>query len=126
MIELGEEYKPFFYMASVLIALQIAFFMNFVSNPKVGWVFYFVILALSISVPTLVGACLSAILGFKKPMQYLLRYGIFAFFAWFVILLMSYSFSIALVFIFTSLITYKMLHYHHIDKKNDEKASVEN
>lgn len=120
MIELQTEYKPYFYIASVLLGVQVVFFLNFISSPTDGWLLYGSVIALSGSVPLLVGACVGAITGYLEPLQHLLRAGALLFIAWFILALMSYSIVAGVVFLFVSLLSFKMLQYHHVDQKASE------
>ena len=118
MIEIEQKFKPFFYKASIMLGLEVAFFISFITDPTHGWAIYGSILALAASIPNLVGACLGFITGYEEPAKHLLRAGMITFVLWFFLALLSYSIWASVLFACMSLLSYKMLQYHHIDKKS--------
>lgn len=122
MFELTVFYKTLFYLAAALLGVQVAYALSFVHSPSVGWQSYLSLIALSISIPMLLGACLAALLGYEKVLQILLIFGGLLAALWFTLTLMSYSILAGVLFSSFGLICFKMLHYQYQDSKKDESA----
>jgi hypothetical protein len=119
MFELTPFYKALFYLAAALLGVQVAFVLSFVQSPTAGWQFYLSLVALSASVPMLLGACLAALFGYFKELQTLLISGGILSALWFMFMLMSYSIFAGVLFAFSALVCFKMLQYRHIDSKQN-------
>ena len=120
MFELQPLYKTFFYAASALLGVQIVFFLNIITDPKEDWFLLAAMIALSASIPLLIGACVGAICGYMRVLKTLLVSGSLLSVCWFALALMSYSVIAGLVFLFVSLVSYKMLQNHYVDEKASE------
>lgn len=121
-VELQSLYKSYFYIASAVIEVQIFYLLGFILNPIDRGFLYASVIVLSITIPMLVGVCLGAICGYMEPLKHLLFGGLWLSVVWFALILMSYSILAGMLFLVVSLVSYKMLQYHHID----EKAKREN
>ena len=120
MIELQPEFKPFFYLSSICLGTEVAFLIAFLITPIEGWLMYAAFIALAASIPLLAAACTAAMVGYMKPLRYLLSAGLLLFLIWLTLLFMSFSVVASLVFLFVSLVSYKMLQYHHQDQKQQQ------
>ncbi len=109
-------------MASAVIGVQIVFLLGLVLNPVDSGFLYASVIVLSITIPMLIGVCLGAVCGYMEPLKHLFFGGSWLSVVWFALIIMSYSVFAGILFLIVSLISYKMLQYHHID----EKAKREN
>jgi hypothetical protein len=117
MFELEPFYKTLFYTSAALLGVEVAFALSFISSPSPGWQFYLSMIALAVSVPMLIGACLAALFGYHKELQMLLISGSLLAALWFTFALMTYSILAGLLFASAGLICFKMLQYKHADTK---------
>lgn len=125
MIELQSEQKPFFYIAAVLLGVEILYFLGLVNTPISGWEIYASILALSISIPLLVGTCLGLMVAYMAPAKNLMLGGLLTCALWFFLALASLSNIAAIIGVFVSVVSYKMLQYYHQDLKKTAQQSVQ-
>jgi hypothetical protein len=113
MIELQPEHKPYFYISAVMLSIEVLYFLNLANEPKSGWAVYFSLIALSVSVPMLVGACLGFMVGYKVPARNLLLAGLIFGLLWFMLALAAISKVASIIAILVSIVSYKILQYHH-------------
>lgn len=124
MIELQPEQKPYFYVAAAMLSVEILYFLNLTNVPITGWAVYSAIVALSISLPMLVGACLGLMVGYMQPAKPLLLAGLLFGLLWFMLALAALSKLACVIAILVSLVSYKMLQYHHKDIKTAAAEAV--
>lgn len=120
MIELQPEHKPYFYIAAVMLSVEVLYFLNLANEPKSGWAIYCSLIALSVSIPLLVGACLGFMVGYMAPARNLLLAGLIFGLFWFMLALAALSKVASIIAILVSIVSYKMLQYH----RNDIKAAA--
>ncbi len=117
MIELQPEHKPYFYIAAALLGVEVVYFLNLANEPKSGWAIYCAVVSLSVSVPMLVGACLGLMVGYMAPAKNLLLAGLIFGLLWFMLALAALSKLASIIAILASVVSYKMLQFHHKDLK---------
>lgn len=118
MLDLKPEHKSFFYIGVSMLSAEVVYVSSVASGPQSGWAFYVCLLALAISVPMLIGACLGLIVGYHSPAKTLLQGGLIFGILWFVFALAALSKLAAVVFICVSVVSYKMLRFHYKDSKS--------
>ena len=64
MIELQPEHKSFYYVSAAMLGVEVLYFLNAVNDPGTGWAAYWAFIALCISLPMLVAACLGLMSGY--------------------------------------------------------------
>ena len=119
MFELAPFFKTLFFLAAVLLGVQVAFALSFVQSPTAGWHFYLSLVALAVSVPMLLGACLASLFGYYKELQVLLIAGGILAALWFMFALMSYSILAGALFALSALFCFKILQYRHAESKQN-------
>ena len=117
MIEISPEHKPFYYLGTALLGIQVVYFLNIDSSASLGWASWVAVICLALSIPLLVAAVLGFIVGYEPPAKVLLRAGLLTGALWFFAALAAASVWISLLSIFISVVSYKMLQYHHNDLK---------
>lgn len=115
MIELQAEHKPYFYIAAAMLSLEVLYFLNLANDPKSGWAVYCSLISLAVSMPMLVGAGLGFMVGYMAPARSLLLAGLIFGLLWFMFALAALSKVASVIAILVSIVSYKMLQYHHKD-----------
>lgn len=117
MIDLKLEHKPYFYIGAAMLSAEIVYVSSLASGPQTGWAVYIGLLALAVSAPMLIGACLSLMVGYFSPAKTLLLGGLIFGVLWFIFALAGLSKLASFVFVGVSIVSYKMLGHHHIDSR---------
>jgi hypothetical protein len=125
MIEIQPQHKPFYYIAAAMLGVEMVYFLNLASAPKTGWAVYCSLLALAISLPLLVGACLGFMVGYMGPARNLLLGGLLSGLLWFAFALAALSVFASIVAAFVGLVSYKMLQFHHKDRKGQAQQAAQ-
>ena len=123
MIELQSEHKPFFYVGTAMLSVEVLYLISLASGPQPGWAVYVCLLALAVSVPMLVGACVGLMVGYSTPAKTLLVGGLTFGALWFVFALAALSKLACLILVVVSIVSYKMLQYHHKDLKQAARSA---
>ena len=113
MIELQAEHRPYFYVSAAMLGVEIVYFLNAVHEPGTGWASYSAFIALCVSLPMLVGACLGLMVGYLRPAKSLLLAGLLTGLTWFMLAVASISIVACIIAVVVSFVSYKMLQYHH-------------
>lgn len=100
-----------------MLGMEVLYFLNAVNEPGTGWAFYSAFIALCVSLPMLVGACLGLMVGYLRPAQSLLLAGLLTGLIWFMLAVASVSKMACVIAVAVSFVSYKMLQYHHKDVK---------
>lgn len=117
MFELAPFYRTLFYLAAALLGVQVTYALSVIHSPAAGWLFYWSFVALSVSIPMLLGACLAALFGYLKALRTLLIFGGLFAALWFTLVLMNYSVLAGILFAVVGLTCFKMLQYEYKDSK---------
>ena len=117
MIELQSEQKPYFYIGAAMLSVEVVYFLNLASEAVSGWAVNGALFAMSVSVPMLVGASLALMAGHMAPAKNLLSGGLAFGILWFMLALTALSAIAGCIAVVVSLVSFKMLQYHHRDLK---------
>lgn len=127
VIELQTEHKPYFYIAAAMLGIEVLYFLNLASDPKSSWAVYGALICLAVSIPTLIGACLGFMVDYSAPAKNLLRAGLVFGLLWFMLALAELSKVASVIAILVSIVSYKILQYHHSDlraaKTSDQQGA---
>lgn len=123
MIELQPEHKPFYFVSAAMLGVEVLYFLNAVNDPGTGLASYWAFIALCISLPMLVAACLGLMSGYLKPAKNLLLAGLLSGLLWFMLAVAAISKVACVVAVAVSAISYKMLQYHHRDVKAERVSA---
>lgn len=123
MIDISPEHKPFYYSGTALLGVQVVYFLNIDGTASLGWATWVAVVFLALSIPLLIAAALGFIVGYDPPAKVLLRAGLLTGTLWFFAALAAISVWISLFSIFISVVSYKMLQYHHRDIKESKVSA---